>query len=380
MTRESSALVPLFVLVCLGIIYGSLYPFRFSPVDWDAVLPAFRASWRDDNGTVDRLGNVALFMPFGYLACLIAGRRSRRVSVLTLLAMAGLALALGCQLAQLAIQGRDASLADVYLNSIGIGLGLLAGQLLPLGSAARGGVPDASRHLPLALAGCWCVSLLLPLVPTLDPEAWYRAIKPLWEAPRWSWTAGFATVMSWLVCFHLLQVRGGVRLAPASLLLLALLVTGLQVVIVHNALDLTGVLSLGIAVALWWLVAARVDGRWLALLLLLAYALVALAPFGLRPFPREFGWVPFEGYLLGSMLTNAEALTRKLFIFGAVILLFVRSRQHHAAWALGAAAGLFALEQAQRHIGLGTPDVTDPLLFLLLAWLMARHGALRAAQ
>ena len=78
------------------------------------------------------------------------------------------------------------------------------------------------------------------------------------------------------------------------------------------------------------------------------------------------------------MLINAVALCRKLFVFGAVVLLFLGDKPRRMIWAAGLAACLLLLEVAQRYVGRGTPALTDPILFLLLAWLITgRSGVAR---
>ncbi|MAT91606.1 MAG: hypothetical protein CME59_03305 [Halioglobus sp.] len=369
-----SAILAAYYLVCLGILYGSLFPFHFR-VDWPARgFAGFLASWRDVNSISDILGNVALFIPYGYLACLLALRWAGALR----LAVAGVALALLCQLAQLFTPLRDPSIADLYLNLLGGALGWCLARLLPLGSGAAPGATAGAHPLPLLLCGCWLASLLLPFLPAVDMHAWREALAPLLYPRRWSWPAWLVATASWLVFYHLLACRAQLRLRLPVVLGGVTLLLGLKVLILQNRLTPEAVLAAVAAIPLWYRVGRRLRGRTLALLLFAAFCIDGLAPLSARAAPRDFGWLPFVGYLQGSMLVNAVALCRKLFVFGALALLLLPALERPQRGALLLAACLALLEVAQRYIGHGTPALTDPLLFLVLAWLLTlpSRGAL----
>jgi len=371
LSRQRSVLQPLFALVCLGILYGSLFPFWFTlPVD-ETVWAGFLASWREVNSIGDILGNLVLFFPYGYLACLLAARGGARGALA--LALGGVLLSAACQLGQLFTPGRDPSIFDFYVNVLGGALGWLTGRVLPLGGRGE----DTARHLPLVIAGFWLASQLVPFVPSLDPQAWREALFPLWPLLRFSWQACLVTTLSWLVFLHLLAHWAGLRLRGTTLVAGALAVLTLQLVIIENHLSLTAVVSVVLALVLWPAVNGRVSGVTLGWGLCIAFAVDAIGPLHLREESREFGWLPFIGYLQGSMLVNAQALCRKIFVFGAVALLLVAGRPPAAPRVLAIALGLLLIEWVQRYVGAGTPALTDPLLFPTMAWLITRYSETR---
>lgn len=378
MNPHPSVLAPALYLVCLGIVYGSLFPFQFSAQSLQQEVAGFLASWRTATGIGDILGNLALFFPYGYIASLLAARAARPASRAARLMLFGLALAAGCQLAQLFTLGRDPSLFDLYMNILGGALGWMTGRWLPLGSSAAARGARSEHHLPLVLAALWLASQLLPFVPSIDLQAWRDALKPLFYMRHWYWQEVLFTAVCWLVFLHLLSARVGLRLRAWWLPVGAALVLVLRVVIVENRLTPAATLALLGAIPLWWLVGRRLHGAGLAVALLVAFALDVLSPLVLRAPVSDFGWLPFVGYLQGSMLVNAAALSRKLFVFGALALLLVQPRRHPAPWAVAIATCLLSLEIGQRYIGYGTPTLTDPLLFLITSWFVVMHGVWQA--
>ena len=87
----------------------------------------------------------------------------------------------------------------------------------------------------------------------------------------------------------------------------------------------------------------------------------------MRESARAFEWVPFAGFLDGSMLVNTQSLFEKAFLYGTLVWL-----AREAGLKLGVAAGgtavlLVAIEVAQTRFSDHTPEVTDPLLALFAA-------------
>lgn len=339
----------------------------------------FLASWREVNSIGDDLGNLALFFPFGYIAHLLCARSPHRGRARLALTVLMVALSLGCQTAQLFTPARDPSIFDLYMNWGGATLGWVAGHVLPLGSRSRFLAGDRSAHMPLLIATAWVVSQLLPLVPSIDLQSWKDAVKPVLLYPRFHLPSFLLALCAWTTVFHLLERRVGLFLRAHYLSAAAVLVLAARIVIVVNHLSLTSTLALLCAVLVWAPVGRRISGQVLAVLLLFAFVLDALSPLALRAQAQDFGWLPFGGYLQGSMLVNARALTSKLFIFGSLALLLVA--RHRAAGPLAAAiaATLVIIECLQRWVGAGTPALTDPLLFLTVVWFV-RRGATPAVR
>lgn len=86
----------------------------------------------------EAVGNLLLFVPFGLLAGVLAGRRRWRVVLL-----AGTAASAAIELIQLAIPGRWTTVQDWILNTLGTGVGLVV--LALVGASAHERPPQLTR-------------------------------------------------------------------------------------------------------------------------------------------------------------------------------------------------------------------------------------------
>jgi VanZ family protein len=88
--------------------------------------------------TVERVANVLLFVPLGFL---LAGALPRLNGVLVWLLCT--AASLGVETAQIWLPDRDASLRDVALNSLGAALGVVLFALVAAVTRSSGAAPRA---------------------------------------------------------------------------------------------------------------------------------------------------------------------------------------------------------------------------------------------
>lgn len=341
----------LFVLAALLIGYGSFYPFDFRAEP----LPARVLLEPSPMGRGDLLQNLALFLPFGYLG-MVAWARPRRPLRFAIVIAAAAVYGAALQVVQLWLPARDPALRDVLPNTLGAVLGALVGSVAAFDVRRLGG-----RAAPLVLALFWIAYRLLPFVPTIDWQKWKDGLKPLLR--DWSpfpWVGAAHDASAWLAFACLWAAASPATLGWLPLLAMATL--GAEVLIVSNWLSPANVLGAAIGLSLWPLV-ARLPRRtaFSAALLAAAIALHALAPFELAPEPVGFTWVPFGGFLGGSMLINAQNLFEKAFFYGALVWL-LREAGLRLAWAGGVAAGfLLAIEALQTRFLGHTPEITDPL-------------------
>ena len=64
----------------------------------------------------------------------------------------------------------------------------------------------------------------------------------------------------------------------------------------------------------------RTPRRWTSVGLALSIVAGGLAPFAARTHPVPFLWVPFQGFLGGSMYVNVQSALEKSFLYGALVL------------------------------------------------------------
>lgn len=365
------ALQRLVWVLCLVIVYGSLYPFDFQAAgsgEWHALFDSLLHM----TNRGDTLSNVVLFLPLGLAARLAWptlgwGR---------LLAWCG-ALALGLQLAQLFLPSRDASLQDVGWNLLGVAVGAALA-----GSARRlrlSGLPlSTTDTFALALFGLWLAARLTPFVPSLDWQLFKQSLKPLLVHPQWDWARILVQTVLWAVAARLWWVlwAGRGRLALYLMLLPCLFLA--EASIVNNVVSLPSVLGAMLGTLLWVGVLARQrsSDSLLTMLLILALLVQGLAPFQLRPVPAEFHWLPMYGFLQQLTLYNVGMLFAKAYIYGSLVWLAQREGGS-LRFAGTLAVGLtFAIELAQTRLMGHTPEITDPLIALAMAGV---YGAVQSA-
>jgi hypothetical protein len=222
--------------------------------------------------------------------------------------------------------------------------------------------------LPLGLIALWLAAELVPFVPSLDMQSIKTNLKGLL----------LPAVAAEQLAFHMTgAILAGRALAAivgtASSLRWLLLLAGAaaagKIFIVTSTLDVSTLSGLALGCFGWWLLARWHEprrGTAILLLLFAAYAVGALMPFEFRSTPQPFSLVPFAGLLQGSMLVNSQALLANLCLY-AGILGIIRINGGSPAPASIALAMLVALFEAVQILLPGrTPDITDPLLVLLV--------------
>jgi hypothetical protein len=99
----------------------------------------------------------------------------------------------------------------------------------------------------------------------------------------------------------------------------------------------------------------------------LALTLLAreLAPYHLAPAPAPFHFIPMEAILSANWFFAVLIITHKAFVYAALIYLLGAPNALVPAIA-GASACLAVLEWLQRYLPGRVPEITDPLLALVL--------------
>jgi glycopeptide antibiotics resistance protein len=363
LTLHRHAAAWLFALTIAGIVYGSLYPFEFrwAAIPLDAALHELHVDLRGKWSKSNILANVMLFMPFGLFGAttLIAQRAWRRWC---LLLAGGALLAFGLQVVQLWLPARYSDFGDGVLNMLGLVLGGVLAQLWARAPAPPALHGDELLALPVLLMGCWVAYKWAPFVPTAD---WYtikQNLKPLLFEPRLDLLSVYGNLVCWLVFANLWR---DCRLPPAWLWWAIPGVVLAQVGIAHNALALDGVIGAGLALVIWPLLTrlARPHAAVLCLLLALLWL------HGLWPYVRgvsPFQWLPFHGFLSGNMFVNLLSLLFKLYLYGALVWLALRTTR--SLWAALVIPVIITtlVEIAQTQVAGRVAEITDPLLCALI--------------
>jgi len=351
------------------ILYGSLYPFDFS---LDALsgeaIERFLYKWSLFSSRGDELGNIALFVPYGFLGILSLGSRRNLTPAILALTVFGLMLAAWLQVLQLIIPSRDAALGDVAWNFAGIAVGILLASPRRVRESLLQRSVGQSQLIAVLFLGCWLIAELAPFVPSLDLQSIKDSIKPLWQSSSFSLLALLRDSVAWIVIAYI-TIRSFSPGTAWPLVALAMCGTLLaKIVIVDNAVTSADVLAMPVAL-MGAFTLGKLGGRQpVTLLWLIAgYLIVSgLSPFNIHN-AQDFHWIPFAGSLSGSMLLNLKALAAKAFFIGAILYVATDCGFPLKRIAAGLAASLLALELAQIWVGRHTPEITDAILVVLIA-------------
>jgi hypothetical protein len=366
----------LFGLVAVLIAYGSLFPFDF--VVEGGGLDQLWGTWGVVASRGDLLSNIVLFLPFGFFGMLAFKRPASAPVRFAIVLLLGAVLSLALQTLQLRLPDRYASLTDVTWNIAGaaIGAALATNRRLDPRRLLAG-----RRTTPaLLLIGCWLAYRWTPFVPSLDWQAFKESLKPLLLHPQLSWIRVLHDAVAWLAVAALRTAAEPKRLTVRFLPLLMLATFGLEVLIVNNAVSASNVSGAAAALLLWWILFRRTGPGVVAALLAALLVLMGLEPFEVRESPAAFHWIPFHGFLGGSMALNVAVLFEKTFLYGSFLWLL---RESGARLRAATAAGVLlaaGIEIAQTRFLHHTPEITDPLLMLLVAGLLGVVSAGKPAN
>lgn len=358
----------LLILIAVLISYGSLYPFSFAAHEGsmtellgllsDPALPTHRG---------DLVGNVLLFLPYGLVLALHRGGGTLRTATLAVL---GVSLAVALQVVQIWLPSRVPALGDAIVNTFGLLLGYGLG--LALAPLLRNAGPRRLLLAPMLLALLWICYRWFPLVPTVDLQNVRDALKPLMAIERFSPLRSLHTAVAWLAFFRLGAVAAGRPLPALALVGSAALVTAGQAFIVGGSISLNNIAAVALAIAALPLLRRPQASGLIVAALFVTVLIEGLRPFALASPPNSFSWLPFSGFLEGSMSTNTLALVEKCYLYGALICLMVHNGTPLGAATLACATWLGVIEGLQVLVAGRTAEITDPLLAILLGVVIAR--------
>ncbi len=354
------------------IVYVTLYPFDFHFAGRGGnVLVHLLHSWpaRMDRGFArDTILNIGLFIPLGASTCLTFANHWKRRTALTIAVIHGFALSFCVEVLQFYTADRYSSVADILFNTVGA----LAGALLGLAferpihaitsATERRGAPAG-----VLLAACWMGAQLYPLVPLIKRSQLSRALAQLTIA-HLSWVEVIATAAGWFVFGLALRAIWGKL--PWIWLALAMLAVPLRVVIWDRVVTASDVAGALLGFALWCVIEdkMRTGAGWL--LLLVAVFLRELSPFHFSAAAHAFSWRPFAATILAEHAPGVAIILRKAFEYGALVWLLHAGKVRYRTAVFVVAGGLLVMELLQTHLPGREPEITDPILALLMALIL----------
>ena len=367
----------LLLLVVALIVYGSLYPWHFdfsprvNPLDF--LLHSWSFEW-DRFLLRDMAVNVALYVPLGAAAALALAPKHGRGASAALAVLLGMALSATMEMLQIYVPGRQCSLLDVATNTIGTAAGAWVASIVWPGFVW----PPLSRHprerhagAAVFLLACWAGFQLYPFFPILSQTRLRNGLALLFHASTVSPVEIWACAAEWVAAALAMKALLGRLRLPWLVLAMACL--PVRILIAGRILGLDEVLGAALALLLWPAI-DRALGRPVPAAAILGSAIVLreLEPFHVGARPAAFSWVPFAATLGSPWQSGAVIVLRKAFDYGAAVWLL-----RQVGWPYGyagaiVAAALGALEGAQRYLPGRTPEVTDAVIALLVAFVLWR--------
>ena len=362
-------------VVAAVIVYGSLYPFAFrQPVD--GLGPAARAlldSWAEPPGRGDFIGNVLLYIPFGFFAILSISRSVGTATRVVLVILTGAFLSACVELVQYYDDGRVTEATDVYANVSGTMLGALGGSIT--GANFRWPLlrEIAANHVPTLLLSAWAGYRLFPYVPTLDLHKYWHALKPVILHPSLTGYDLFRYTAIWLTVGALIEAIGE---SKRQWLLFPLFVGSVlvaKVLVIDATLTIAEISGAALALCSWVVLTAHARLRTTLIALLFCGYVIAerVEPFQFSTAQGAFGWVPFLAFMNGSLEINILSFLQKFFLFGSSIWLLGRVGLRLWASTAIVAVILFLTSQAEIYLPHRSAEITDAVMALIIGALFA---------
>jgi VanZ family protein len=360
------------LLVILLLVYGSLYPWDFYSRTLHASVPEILLrSWPGITRAMlrDLIVNVLIYMPLGAAALLSYRRRIGAAAGAILGIGTGLLLSTGIEVAQIFARPRTPSAFDICCNTAGTAIGVWLASMIRvqhpwLSMGKKAGKARAASGLLIL----WAAHQLYPLFPSFG---FYRLAQRIRQAMgnRWTWTDVMMEAAAWIAVAILVRAVFGDR--ARWVFALSLLLAPARLGVVGSGPSPAHFLGAAIAAAVALPVLHRLTPPVGAALLIVSIAVRELMPFHFGPpNPSGFTWIPFGASLGSDQSAGLAVLVRKSFDYGAGVWMLWGSG---AGWG-GAAllvAGILAVgEAAQLWLPGRSPEITDPVLALLMAFVL----------
>ena len=97
-------------------------------------------------------------------------------------------------------------------------------------------------------------------------------------------------------------------------------------------------------------------------MLLLTVIVKGIFPLEFSSYSQPFNWVPFYGFLTGSMLINVQNLLEKFFLYGSIIWFF--PQQYKRLFTVIFVILVTCIEFIQVFLLHHTAEITDPILIM----------------
>jgi VanZ family protein len=360
------------VAVIAVILHGSLYPYQFRvPPGVAGPVDTLLDSWATPPSSFGTLvANTLLYVPLGFFGALsMRGGRSLRLGVMIL---AGLVLSAGIEIAQFYDVGRVTNMSDVYLNTSGAALGVIAALVLATAGRHLPATEIAVDPIPVLLLVAMLGYHLYPFVPTIDLHKYWHSVRSLFLAPSLPPYTLLKYFALWLTTSCLIGAVAEFRRSRLFLSLFVVFVFVAKILIENLVLSPSELVGAILAVGVWFVIghSRRFAALLTGVVLCAAIAVARLEPFNFQAPARAFGWLPFGSFLGGSLNINVMSFLEKFFLYGSLLWLWVEAGLSLWLTTLLAALYLFVTSVAEIYLPGRSAEVTDALMVLMIGLIM----------
>ena len=223
------------------------------------------------------------------------------------------------------------------------------------------------------LLGAWIGYRLYPYVPTIDLHKYWDALKPLILYPRLTGYDLFRYTVIWLTVGALIEAIVGQRRVWVLFPLFVAAVLVGKIVIVDTTLSVAE--TVGAALAIVGRGVLEFNARFRTVLIALAFCTYVIAerlePFRFGAIPRPFGWIPFLGFMSGSLEIDVLSFLEKFFLYGSSIWLLTKAGLRLGSSTLIIAVLLFVTSEAERWLPNRSAEITDAVFALMIGGIFA---------
>jgi len=316
----------------------------------------------------DIVVNLVLYMPLGVAAYgMLRNHLSARVAAPLAIAI-GAVLSSAVEILQLWTPSRASSIRDILTNTAGTGIGVGFGHaaLGFLGSQNRNNrrADSAAATLLIAMVA-W---LFVPFLPIRGTTALAKKFAAFLDPAMTDLVPVASMAVIWLAAGHMIRAvlprrAVAIQIAATALIPGQILISGRQPAL----LDLIGAWA-GCA-----LFAGGAGPRVCAAMLVAMLLVLGLMPGRSTHHPAGFSWIPFIGFVQQDWFAALRVLMDKIVYDGTSIWMLRRSGLRSIVATMSIAVLLGAIEAAQLWIPGRSPGTTDPVLAMLLGFVLMSH-------
>lgn len=359
----------LFLFSIFVITYGSLFPFDFQYVDFRTEgLRALFSTPLFGGRLADVLGNIVLFIPFGFAGTeLISKTNNNKISYLHLYIF-GVFLAFALQVIQIYLPDREPALYDAVWNYFGMFLGGLLARFMNKKYPNLLAAED--RLALLALLFTWIVFLLVPFIFSFDMLILQKNIRIHLTLEEHRLANVILYIAVWVTYAKLFEeIKTDSKYISYALELTIVVALTAKIFVYDNLIE-PELLSGGL-LAVLFLRSGIFDKanpyKFAAFIIMPVMFYNSLYPFEFYENPfKEFAWIPFSELFAGDKLSTLRILFYKTFIYGSIVWTLYKSFPNSNWVTYFCIFYAVVIEYLQHQTLMRVGGLTEPLLVVFL--------------